>query len=152
MLLATDPDREGEAIGWHLAELLGGSGKPIERVLFHEITKRAVQEAIAHPRPLDQHLVDSQQARRVLDRLVGYKLSPLLWDKVKRGLSGGPRAVGRAQDDLRPRGGDRSVRPRGVLAPRRPPGRRRSRRRSSCAWRCATARSSSSTTARPPPR
>ena len=89
VLLATDPDREGEAIGWHLAELLEGTGKPIERVMFHEITKRAVQEAIAHPRPVDQHLVDSQQARRVLDRLMGYKLSPLLWDKVKRGLSAG---------------------------------------------------------------
>ena len=61
----------------------------MERVLFHEITKRAVQEAIAHPRPLDHHLIDSQQARRVLDRLVGYKLSPLLWDKVRRGLSAG---------------------------------------------------------------
>ena len=89
ILLATDPDREGEAIGWHLAELLVASGKPVERVLFHEITKRAVQEAIAHPRPLDRHLIDSQQARRVLDRLMGYKLSPLLWDKVKRGLSAG---------------------------------------------------------------
>jgi DNA topoisomerase-1 len=89
VLLATDPDREGEAIGWHLAELLLGSGKPVERILFHEITKRAVQEALTHPRPLDQHLIDAQQARRVLDRLMGYKLSPLLWDKVKRGLSAG---------------------------------------------------------------
>ncbi len=89
ILLATDPDREGEAIGWHLAELLRASGKPFERVLFHEITKRGVSEAIAHPRPLDQNLVDAQQARRVLDRLVGYTLSPLLWDKVKRGLSAG---------------------------------------------------------------
>jgi DNA topoisomerase-1 len=89
VLLATDPDREGEAIGWHLAELIGDLDKPIERVLFHEITKRAVQEAISHPRPLDRNLIDSQQARRVLDRLVGYKLSPLLWDKVKRGLSAG---------------------------------------------------------------
>ena len=89
VLLATDPDREGEAIGWHIAALLGEIGKPVERVLFHEITKRAVAEAIAHPRPLDLHLVDSQQARRVLDRLMGYKISPLLWDKVKRGLSAG---------------------------------------------------------------
>jgi DNA topoisomerase-1 len=89
VLVATDPDREGEAIGWHLAGLLGESGKAVERVLFHEITKRAVQEAIAHPRPLDRNLIDAQQARRVLDRLVGYKLSPLLWDKVKRGLSAG---------------------------------------------------------------
>jgi DNA topoisomerase I len=89
VLVATDPDREGEAIGWHLAELLRDTGKPVSRVLFHEITKRAVQEAIAAPRQLDQNLVDSQQARRVLDRLVGYTLSPLLWDKVKRGLSAG---------------------------------------------------------------
>jgi DNA topoisomerase-1 len=89
VLLATDPDREGEAIGWHLAELLRELGMPVERVLFHEITKRAVQDAIAHPRALDSRLVDSQQARRVLDRLVGYTLSPLLWDKVKRGLSAG---------------------------------------------------------------
>ena len=89
VLLATDPDREGEAIGWHIAALLAEVGKPIERVLFHEITKRAVTEAIRHPRPLDLHLVDSQQARRVLDRLMGYRLSPLLWEKVKRGLSAG---------------------------------------------------------------
>jgi DNA topoisomerase-1 len=89
VLVATDPDREGEAIGWHLAELLASLGKPVERVLFHEITKRAVQDAIAHPRELDRRLIDSQQARRVLDRLVGYTLSPLLWEKVKRGLSAG---------------------------------------------------------------
>ncbi|HPC82336.1 MAG TPA: type I DNA topoisomerase [Thermoanaerobaculaceae bacterium] len=89
ILLATDPDREGEAIGWHLAEILKDTGKPIARVLFHEITRRAVQDAIARPRPLDGRLVDSQQARRVVDRLVGYKLSPLLWEKVKRGLSAG---------------------------------------------------------------
>ncbi len=89
ILLATDPDREGEAIGWHLAELLRASGTPIARVMFHEITKKAVQAAVADPRPLDLRLVDSQQTRRLLDRLVGYKLSPLLWDKVKRGLSAG---------------------------------------------------------------
>ena len=89
VLIATDPDREGEAIGWHLAELLRGTGKPIARVLFHEITKHAVLDALKGPRQLDDSLVDSQQARRVLDRLVGYTLSPLLWDKVKRGLSAG---------------------------------------------------------------
>jgi DNA topoisomerase-1 len=89
VLLATDPDREGEAIGWHIAALLGAIDKPVERVMFHEITKRAVAEALSHPRPLDLHLVDSQQARRVLDRLMGYRLSPLLWDKVRRGLSAG---------------------------------------------------------------
>lgn len=89
ILLATDPDREGEAIGWHLAALLADLPAPIERVLFHEITRRAVQQAMEHARPVDQNLVDAQQARRVLDRLVGYTLSPLLWDKVKRGLSAG---------------------------------------------------------------
>ncbi len=89
VLLATDPDREGEAIGWHIAELLRASGKPVGRVLFHEITKRAVVDAVGAPREIDQRLVDSQQARRVLDRLMGYKLSPLLWEKVKRGLSAG---------------------------------------------------------------
>ena len=101
--LAPDPDREGEAIAWHLAEELGdgnkgkkkkkkkGGGDPdrIRRVTFNEITKRAVQEAFEHPRDIDRNLVDAQQARRVLDRLVGYQVSPLLWDKVRRGLSAG---------------------------------------------------------------
>ncbi len=89
VLLATDPDREGEAIGWHVAELLADTGKSVERVLFHEITRKAVQEAVARPRPIDLNLVASQQARRILDRLVGYSLSPLLWEKVRRGLSAG---------------------------------------------------------------
>ncbi len=100
--LAPDPDREGEAIAAHLAEELGngsgkkkkkkdkdGDGERIRRVTFNEITKRAVQEAFEHPRDIDQNLVDAQQARRVLDRLVGYQVSPLLWDKVRRGLSAG---------------------------------------------------------------
>ena len=98
--LAPDPDREGEAIAAHLAEELGGNrvdGKktkksaviPIRRVTFNEITKRAVQEAFLHPRDIDTNLVDAQQTRRVLDRLVGYQISPLLWDKVRRGLSAG---------------------------------------------------------------
>ncbi|MCP4900382.1 MAG: type I DNA topoisomerase [bacterium] len=87
--LATDPDREGEAIGWHLVEVLKSCGTPIQRVEFHEITKRAVIESFESPRELDIHRVDAQQARRVIDRLVGYRLSPLLWDKVKRGLSAG---------------------------------------------------------------
>lgn len=87
--LATDPDREGEAIGWHLVEVLRSTGTPIQRVEFHEITKRAVTESFETPRPLDGNRVDAQQARRVIDRLVGYRLSPLLWDKVKRGLSAG---------------------------------------------------------------
>jgi DNA topoisomerase-1 len=88
--LATDPDREGEAIAWHITQAAGiPRGKPVYRVTFTEITRNAVQEAIAHPRQIDSNLVDAQQARRVLDRLVGYKLSPLLWEKVRRGLSAG---------------------------------------------------------------
>ena len=87
--LATDPDREGEAIAWHLAAVIDGSGTPFRRVVFHEITEEAVTQAFKHPRVIDLHLVDAQQARRVLDRLVGYKLSPLLWQKVRRGLSAG---------------------------------------------------------------
>jgi DNA topoisomerase I len=107
IFLAPDPDREGEAIAFHLASELGenGEGKKskakkkkkadpnevprIQRVTFNEITKRAVQAAFEHPRAIDQNLVDAQQARRVLDRLVGYQVSPLLWDKVRRGLSAG---------------------------------------------------------------
>ena len=103
--LAPDPDREGEAIAAHLAFELDGNGSKkkkakkkkdepegpprIQRVTFNEITKRAVQQAFEHPRAIDQNLVDAQQARRVLDRLVGYQVSPLLWDKVRRGLSAG---------------------------------------------------------------
>jgi DNA topoisomerase-1 len=90
--LAPDPDREGEAIAYHLALQLGTNAKErkkIHRVTFNEITKKAVQEAFKHARDLDQNLVDSQQTRRVLDRLVGYQISPLLWDKVRRGLSAG---------------------------------------------------------------
>ena len=87
--LATDPDREGEAISWHLKELLELSDEKARRVTFNEITKRVVTESIRKPRDIDQDLVDAQQARRVLDRIVGYTLSPLLWRKVKRGLSAG---------------------------------------------------------------
>jgi len=92
IFLAPDPDREGEAIAYHLALQLGTSAKErkkIRRVTFNEITKKAVQEAFKHARDLDQNLVDSQQTRRILDRLVGYQISPLLWDKVRRGLSAG---------------------------------------------------------------
>ena len=88
VLIATDPDREGEAIAWHVAESLG-NGTNVRRVLFHEITKDAVTEALAHPLDIDQKKVDAQQARRVLDRLVGYKTSPLLWKSIKTGLSAG---------------------------------------------------------------
>ena len=87
--LATDPDREGEAISWHLKTLLDLPDEKTHRVTFNEITKRVVQEGIQNPREIDQDLVDAQQARRILDRLVGYKLSPLLWKKIRRGLSAG---------------------------------------------------------------
>ena len=89
IFLATDPDREGEAIAWHLAYILGIKEDAICRVTFNEITKNAVQEGIRTPRKIDLNLVDAQQARRVLDRIVGYKISPVLWKKVKRGLSAG---------------------------------------------------------------
>jgi len=87
--LATDPDREGEAISWHLLQAAKIERQPIHRVVFHEITPEAVTEAFKHPRGIDMNLVDAQQTRRVLDRLVGYKLSPLLWRKVQKGLSAG---------------------------------------------------------------
>ena len=87
--LATDPDREGEAISWHLKELLNIPDEKTYRVTFNEITKKVVNESIAAPRAIDQNLVDAQQARRILDRIVGYELSPLLWKKIRRGLSAG---------------------------------------------------------------
>ena len=87
--LATDPDREGEAISWHLKYLLNIPDNETYRVTFNEITRNVVQESIQHPRPIDQNLVDAQQARRVLDRIVGYQLSPLLWKKIRKGLSAG---------------------------------------------------------------
>ena len=89
IFLATDPDREGEAISWHLKELLELPDECTYRVTFNEITKKVVTESIAQPRAIDQNLVDAQQARRILDRIVGYELSPLLWKKIRRGLSAG---------------------------------------------------------------
>ena len=93
LYLATDPDREGEAISWHVVELLRAAkalgAKPVHRVVFHEITKRAIAEAVAHPREISDSLVNAQQARRALDYLVGFNLSPLLWKKIRRGLSAG---------------------------------------------------------------
>ena len=89
LYIATDPDREGEAIGWHLIQELKGKKRKFHRLTFNEITKKAVNEALDHPRAIDTKMVAAQRARRVLDRLVGYKISPLLWDKVRRGLSAG---------------------------------------------------------------
>jgi DNA topoisomerase-1 len=89
IILATDPDREGEAISWHLSKVLNIPEGDVCRVEFHEITGKEVKSAIKKPRPIDMNLVDAQQARRVLDRLVGYKISPLLWAKVRKGLSAG---------------------------------------------------------------
>ena len=89
ILLATDPDREGEAISWHIAQVLGMDSRENCRITFNEITKSAVNEALKHPRPVDMNLVNAQQARRIMDRLVGYKISPILWKKVRKGLSAG---------------------------------------------------------------
>src|SRR3989304_4607423 len=89
IFLGPDPDREGEAIAWHIAEELTGKDDNIFRVLFHEITEKAIKEALHNPGRIDTHKVNAQQARRILDRIVGYKLSPLLWEKVRRGLSAG---------------------------------------------------------------
>src|SRR6185437_3308063 len=118
--LATDPDREGEAISWHLAEALGLKDlKHVHRVEFHEITKDAIARAFAAPRAINYRLVDAQQARRILDRLVGYNLSPLLRRKIsKRGLRWS-RAVGRGAPARRPRARDRKLRSTRVLDDRR---------------------------------
>ena len=114
--LATDPDREGEAISWHLLHALNlGEEKPISRITFNEITKTAVKKSITEARDIDMDLVDAQQARRVLDRVVGYTISDLLWKKVKKGLSGGGGAVCCAAPDLRQRGGNPRFYPRRIL-------------------------------------
>src|SRR3989337_2582946 len=87
--LAPDPDREGEAIAWHIAEEIGTKNKQVKRVLFNDLSKQTILNALSHPLELDFDKYEAQQTRRILDRLVGYQLSPLLWDKVKRGLSAG---------------------------------------------------------------
>ena len=117
--LASDPDREGEAIAWHIAEEIKDVNTNLKRVLINEITKKGVAAAIAAPREIDMNKTDAQQARRILDRLVGYEISPILWNKVQRGLSAGPRAVGRRAPRLRARGRDQGVQARGVLVGRR---------------------------------
>src|SRR3989344_7839268 len=89
ILFATDADREGEAISWHLAHILGVEPEAVKRITFHEITKHAITEAVEHPQTLNIKMVNAQQARRILDRLVGYELSPFLWRKVAKGLSAG---------------------------------------------------------------
>ena len=89
VFLAADPDREGEAISWHLASVLALDPAKTKRITFNEITKNTVKEAIKHPRDIDMNLVNSQQTRRILDRLVGYKISPFLWKHIKNGLSAG---------------------------------------------------------------
>src|SRR4051812_18476738 len=89
IFLAADPDREGEAICQHLKEILEGNKAEVFRVLFNEITPKAIRAAMENPGRINQHVVDAQQARRILDRLVGYQISPLLWDKVRRGISAG---------------------------------------------------------------
>ena len=103
VFLATDEDREGEAIAWHTAEILKKKGRNFHRVLFHELTRNAIREAIAHPEELQSTKYEAQQARRILDRLVGYQVSPLLWRKVKGGLSAGPFVVLRNRLVLEPR-------------------------------------------------
>ena len=129
--LAADPDREGEAICYHLQEELRDgrkNGPRIYRVMFNEITKKAVEKAFEKPGQVDINLVDAQQARRVLDRLVGYKISPLLWDKVRRGLSAGRVQTVALRRDRGARARDPRLRGQGILDHRRGASGRRSRR------------------------
>src|SRR2546425_1189304 len=117
LFVATDPDREGEAIGWHVAQELRIPKQQVYRVLFNEITERAVKAAFREPGRIDQKKVDAQQARRVLDRLVGYKISPLLWERVQRGLSAGRVQSGAGRLRCGGGGGDRALLPHGDLSP-----------------------------------
>ena len=150
LYIATDPDREGEAIGWHLAQELGISKAKTHRIMFNEITERAVKAAFLHPGKIDTNKVDAQQARRVLDRLVGYKLSPLLWEKIRRGLSAGRVQSVAVRLHHRARARDPRLRAGGVLvAARQAPGQEPARVRRDPARRCAARRPSCPT--RPPP-
>jgi DNA topoisomerase-1 len=117
--LATDPDREGEAISWHLSKALKLEPEKMRRITFNEITKTAVKDSLKHARDIDMDLVDAQQARRVIDRLVGYEISPILWKKIKRGLVRRPCAVGRAADHRRPGGEINAFIPQEYWTPRR---------------------------------
>ena len=129
VFLATDLDREGEAIAWHLAESLGVAAGRIRRVIFNEITPAAIREAFAHPHDIDMNKVNAQQARRILDRIVGYEVSPAAVAEGRPGAVGRARAVGGRAADRRPRAGDRRLRPGGVLEDRGRVHHRRRRRR-----------------------
>ena len=118
--LATDPDREGEAISWHLSKALNLEDKKTYRISFNEITKNAVKESLKNARDIDMDLVDAQQARRVLDRIVGYKISPLLWAKVKAGTERRSCPVSSSADHRGPGRGDQRLHPGRILDPGRP--------------------------------
>ena len=152
VLLAPDPDREGEAIAWHIAEEMRPANPNIQRVLFNEITKKAINEAIGNPLELDAHKFESQQARRILDRLVGYQISPVLWKKVQARAVGRARAVGGGAAGRRARGGDQRLHAGGVLDRRGAASRAARRRRSRPRSRSSTASKAELTQRGPGPR